>query len=246
MFIGGIHSVNEALESAPERIQRILVASGRRGARLQQVVEAARRAGLPVHTEPAAALQRKAGGAPHQGIVAEIAAAPLLTLDAVLEQAPDLLLVADGVEDPRNLGALMRTADAAGVGALLLPSRRSVGLTPAVARTSAGAMHHLRVARIGNVAHTLRRLQRAGYTVVGLDPGGSEDLPECLAFPLAVVVGGESRGLRPLVGRHCDWRVRLPMRGRVQSLNLAVAAGVLLYRVRDLVADATRPGSAPG
>ena len=246
MIVYGIHAVGEALEKHPERVRRLLVMRGRRPLRLRRLVDMARGKGVAVHLEPAAAMERKAGSDKHQGVLAEMAAVPLYSLDQLLETQPRFLLLADGVEDPRNLGALVRTADGAGVEALLLPARRSCGLTPVVAKTSAGALHHLRVVRVGNVTQTLKRLQKEGFTVVGLDLGGREEVPPGLEPPVVVVVGGESRGLRRLVADTCDWRVRLPMHGRVDSLNLSVAAGVLLYQLdaRGVFTGSDR--SAPG
>lgn len=230
MYIFGIHPVSEALQATPERVQRLIVARGKAGARLQVLIDQARGAGIPVVFEPEEALHRKSQGLPHQSVAAELAPVPLRELDHVLEGHPPRILLADGVEDPRNLGALLRTAEAAGVTAVLLPARHSCGITPTVLRASAGAALHLDLVQIGNTVRTLETLKQHGYWIVGLDMSGQEDWSSVdAARPLVLVVGGEDRGLRRLVREHCDYLLRIPMRGRISSLNLAVAAGILMY-----------------
>ncbi|MCH8820239.1 MAG: 23S rRNA (guanosine(2251)-2'-O)-methyltransferase RlmB, partial [Acidobacteria bacterium] len=150
----------------------------------------------------------------------------------LVETKPSLLLLVDGVKDPRNLGALLRTAEATGVGGILIPDRRSCSITSTVVKSSAGGALHLKVCRIGNVVRALEELKGQGYWVVGLDMQGEASLDEIDADDLTVVVvGGEHQGLRKLVRKHCDSLVSLPMQGRVSSLNLSVAVGVLLYEI---------------
>ncbi len=232
MKIFGINPVLEALRSDPRRVERILVVRGRSQPRLREVISLARDAGVQVRQEPEQAVNRAASDSGHQGIVAFLSEAPLTTMEEVLQDNPQLLLLPDGVEDPRNLGAVLRTAEAAGVDGVLLPDRRSCGLTGTVVKASAGAALHLPIALVGNVAQSLGQLKNRGYWIVGLDMDGDQDIRslDC-SGPLAIVVGGEHRGLRTLVRRQCDFVVSLPMKGKVQSLNLSVATGVLLYQV---------------
>ena len=230
MVVFGVNSVLEALAAAGAHIENVCVAGKRGNPRLQEIIDRARERGIPVHFEPPEALTRKAGTRAHQSVIAELSEVSLVTLDEILVTRPRRVLLLDGVEDPRNLGAVLRTAEAVGVTAVLLPQRRSCGVTPTVVRTSAGAALHLSVGRIGNVVQALEKLKEAGYWRIGLDMRGSEDSSTIdRSSPLVIVVGGEDRGLRRLVRDHCDFLVRLPMRGRVNSLNLSVAAGVLLY-----------------
>jgi 23S rRNA (guanosine2251-2'-O)-methyltransferase len=243
MYVFGIHSVAEALREAG-RVQRLVVVRGKAGPRLQELIDQARASGIPVVFEPEESLNRKSEGVRHQSVAAELAPVALISLEELLESRPRRILLPDGVEDPRNLGAVLRTAEAAGIGAVLLPSRHSCGLTPIVVRTSAGAALHLRFAQIGNTSRTLVQLKDCGYGVVGLDMSGSEDWSGVDASQhLVLVVGGEDRGLRRLVREHCDVLLRLPMRGKVDSLNLAVAAGILMYGLEVLRPRSDGPDS---
>ncbi len=233
MFVHGINSVSEALESAKSSIRRIVVARGKGSSRLQQIIHLAKSKGVPVTFEPVDALDRKAQGQKHQGVLAEMSEVGYSSLEEILKAAPKLLLLLDGVEDPRNLGAVLRTAEAAGVGGVLLPHRHTCGITPVVVKTSAGAALHLKICRIGNVAQTLVRLKERGFWTVGLDTKGEEGFSRLERdLPLVLVVGGEDRGLRRLVRQNCDFLIRLPMFGNVSSLNLSVAAGIAIYAVR--------------
>jgi 23S rRNA (guanosine2251-2'-O)-methyltransferase len=230
MYIFGIHPVSEALQSTPERVQRLIVVRGKASPRLQVLIDQARAAAIPVVFEPEEALNRKAQGVSHQSIGAEMAPVPLKELEVVLDNRPPRILLADGVEDPRNLGALLRTAEAAGITTVLFPARHGCGITPTVLRASAGAALHLDLVQIGNTVRTLEVAKERGYWVVGLDMRGQEDWSVVdTGRPLMLVVGGEDRGLRRLVREHCDYLLRIPMRGRISSLNLAVAAGILMY-----------------
>lgn len=232
MIVFGVNAVTEALQSETAKITRLLISRGKGGSRLQRLVDLARSRSVPVHFEPVEALTRKAETSRHQDVVAELAGAPYLGLDSLLQRRPTLLLLVDGVEDPRNLGAVLRTAEACGVEGVLLPERHSCGLTPVVVKASAGAAVHLAVSRIGNVSQTIQKLQGLGFWVVGLDMSGGNDLDAVDASgPLLVVVGGEDRGVRRLVARNCDFLVSLPMSGKVSSLNLSVAAGILLFQI---------------
>ncbi len=232
MIIYGINPVLEALQSEDSAPDRIWITRGKSNPRLQKIIERARSQGIPVRFESARLVANKASTPHHQEIVAEIASIGYTDAETLLQAAPALLLLVDGVEDPRNLGALLRTAEATGVEGVFLPNRRSCAITGPVVKSSAGAALHLRISRIGNVVQTLEKLKKRGYWVVGLDAQGKDGLTQLDAsLPLVVVVGGEHQGVRRLVREHCDFLLSLPMKGKVSSLNLSVAAGVLLYEI---------------
>lgn len=239
----GWHTVGTLLRVDPERIAELLIGEGRRDPRARQVAERAEAAGVPVRWVSAAELTAAAGHARHQGVVAFIHAAHTsLTLDALLSGAPlpgverrqpldpPLYLVLDGVTDPHNLGACLRTADAAGVRAVILPKDRSVGITPVVRKVACGAAEVVPILFVTNLARTLVALQEAGVWVVGLAGGCDTELYAVdLTGPTALVLGAEGQGLRRLTREHCDQLVRLPMLGVVESLNVSVAAGIACY-----------------
>ncbi|MFQ5740463.1 MAG: 23S rRNA (guanosine(2251)-2'-O)-methyltransferase RlmB [Acidobacteriota bacterium] len=232
MIIYGINPVAEAFRRKRRRPTRLFITRGKSGHRLQGILEQARAEGISVRFEAVKVLTAKARTSHHQDIVAEIAEADRGDVESLLASRPRLLLLADGVEDPQNLGAVIRTAEAAGVEGILLPDRRSCGVTAAVVKSSAGAALHLPTFQIGNVVRFLKRLKGLGFWVVGLDMLGPQRPEEVkVDLPLVLVVGGEHRGLRTLVRRHCDFLVSLPMFGKMSSLNLSVAAGIVLYQI---------------
>jgi 23S rRNA (guanosine2251-2'-O)-methyltransferase len=224
----GVNPVAEALR-ARHPLERVLVAKGAGGARLQEIVEMARRAAVPVRFEPRDSLDRVAGSSAHQGVVAMGAAKQYTDLDEIAARAR-LLVVLDGVEDPHNLGAIIRTAHAAGADAVVIPERRAVGLTDVVAKAAAGALEYLPVVRAGNINRALEELKRRDFWIYGVDERGDQayDLVP-YASPAALVFGGEGKGLHELVRKHCDALLRIPMKGRIPSLNVSVAAGVVLF-----------------
>ncbi|HLW48985.1 MAG TPA: 23S rRNA (guanosine(2251)-2'-O)-methyltransferase RlmB [bacterium] len=232
----GRHAVLEALR-AGRPVSRIFVSRSGHGGGLRDIVDAARRRGVPVQTVDPRRLEALARGLVHQGVAAITAAQPLAGLDQVLDVArrrgePPFLILLDGVEDPHNLGAVVRTAEAAGAHGVVVPRRRAAGLTPAVARAAAGATAHLPVAGVGNMVAAIEELKRAGVWVVGADPEAGERYDAgALAPPIALVVGAEGRGLHRLVRERCDRLVSIPLHGRVRSLNVSVAAALLLYEV---------------
>jgi 23S rRNA (guanosine2251-2'-O)-methyltransferase len=234
--VGGLHPVRELLRAGAP-LRTILIAEGRDTSPvLDEIRSLAGQAGIHVEGRPRADLDSRAEGLVHQGVLALAPAFPYARLDEVLARAVDgpLLLVAlDGVTDPHNLGSIARTAEAVGAHGLLLPSRRSAGVTPAVEKAAAGALAHLKVVRMANLARDLRNLKEQGVWVVGLDGEADEEIGDSrlLTEPLVVVVGAEGGGLARLTREICDQLVRLPMRGRVGSLNASVAAGVALYEV---------------
>jgi 23S rRNA (guanosine2251-2'-O)-methyltransferase len=225
--------VREALR-AGRPLDRLLIARGAGGPRLQEIIDLARERSVSVRFEPREALDRASNGAAHQGVVAFGAAERYAELDDVLSGAgAELLVVLDGVEDPHNLGAIVRTAHAAGAAAILIPERRAAGLTEVVAKAAAGALEHLPVVRVGNVSQTLEMLKKRGFWIYGLDQRGSQLYSETdYAQPTVLVLGGEGQGLHELVKKHCDVLVRIPMAGAISSLNVSVAAGIVLFEWR--------------
>jgi 23S rRNA (guanosine2251-2'-O)-methyltransferase len=192
----------------------------------------ARARAVPVRFEPREALDRASNGAAHQGVVGFGAAHAYAELGDVIADA-QLLVVLDGIEDPHNLGAVIRTAHAAGASAVLVPERRAAGLTETVAKASAGALEHLPVVRIGNVSQTLEELRSKSFWIYGLDEHGDALYSETdYARPTVFVLGAEGHGLHQLVKKHCDGMVRIPMAGAISSLNVSVAAGVVLFEWR--------------
>lgn len=235
-LVEGRNPVREALRAGrPLRKIQVARTARLRGA-LLEIVQEARRRGVPVQFVDPRHLDRVSVTGAHQGVVAWLSVRPLVDLEDLLERArwvPDpVLVLVDGVEDPRNLGAILRTAEATGAVGAVIPTRRSAGLSPAVAKASAGAVMHLPVAAVANLVRAVEACQKAGFRVVAADPRAPVDYDQAdLDPPLALVVGGEERGARRLVRERCDASVRIPMRGRVESLNASVAAAVLLYEV---------------
>jgi 23S rRNA (guanosine2251-2'-O)-methyltransferase len=234
-WLAGINPVLEQLKRDPRAIRRVLIARGARG-RAAEIAEQAKRAGLEVVWEDARRFERLAQGVPHQGVVALLAAYEYSDWHALLDEKPKCVLIADQVTDPRNLGALVRSAEATGVGGLVIPQHRSASVNAVVTKAAAGATALVPIARVVNLSRALEELKRAGYWVIGLDGSARQTVFE-LAFPelSALVVGSEGTGLRPLTRANCDHLVSVPMLGRIDSLNVSVAAAVALYeRVRQL------------
>ena len=230
MVLSGIHPIAEALR-AGNPLERILIAQGAGGPRLQEVIDLARRAGVPVRFEPRGALEKLAGSSAHQGVVALGAARTYADLDSVAQA--EMLVVLDGVEDPHNLGAVIRTAHAAGAGAVIIPERRAAGVTDVVAKAAAGALEHLPVVRVTNINRTLEDLKQRGYWIYGLDERGTQTHDQTdFAQRSVLVFGSEGRGLHEQVRKHCDVTVRIPLAGKISSLNVSVAAGVVLFEWR--------------
>jgi 23S rRNA (guanosine2251-2'-O)-methyltransferase len=226
-ILSGIHPIAEALR-AGNPLDRILIAQGAGGARLQEIIDLARRASIPVRFEPRASLDRLSGTAAHQGVVAMGAAKKYADLETAA--ASQLVVVLDGVEDPHNLGAIIRTAHAAGAGSIVIPERRAVGITDVAAKAAAGALEHLPVVRVTNINRALEDLKKRGFWIYGLDERGTTDYDRAdYAQPTAFVLGGEGKGLHEQVRKHCDLLVRIPMAGKISSLNVSVAAGVVLF-----------------
>ena len=198
-------------------------------------MEQAKARQIPVHIEPAAAFDRLAPGGNHQGVIAFVAAKAYDSTEDILELArqkgePPLLVILDGVEDPHNLGAIIRTAEAAGVHGVFIPERRAAGLTSVVAKTSAGALEHMLVARVVNLSRLMEELKTAGLWIYGVEPSATADFTTVdMTGPTALVFGGEGGGIRRGIAQECDGLVRIPMRGKVESLNVSAAVAVMLF-----------------
>lgn len=251
----GFSPVLEALRAGRRPIERIVVAEGAHESRLHELIQLARERRVLVRRAPRAELQRLTAGANHQGVVAFVAAAAYADADDLLDalaarvgtSAPPLAIVLDGVEDPRNLGAIIRTAECAGAHGVFVPERRAAGLTETVAKTAAGALEYVPVARVVNVARLVEELKERGIWTVGTDAEAEVDYTEWdWTQPVALFLGGEGEGLRRLVRERCDALVRIPLRGHIESLNVSVATGVILYeavRQRTLAGQAAYDGS---
>jgi len=231
----GIHAVRVLLTRQPQRVRRVLLAGGRDAGRLAEIRALAQKAGVQVDAADDALLDKLAEGGRHQGAVAEVlprAEDPETQLEEALEStagAP-LLLVLDGVQDPHNLGACLRSADAAGVAAVIVPRNRAAGMTPVVRKVAAGAAETVPLVAVVNLARTLRQLKERGIWLVGTDDTAEKALYEAdLAGPVALVMGSEGEGLRRLTRECCDVLVSIPMAGAVESLNVSVATGVVLF-----------------
>ena len=234
-FIYGINAVSEALKSRGRAFQWVGVAKERHDLRLQHVVEDCRKIGIAVRFLPRQELDRMAGNGAHQGVVAVTSAKQYNDLDdvvAVKRGQYSLIVVLDGVEDPHNLGAVLRTADAAGADGVVIPERRAAGVTAIVAKSSAGASEHLPIARVNNIARTLEELKSKNLWIVGLDERAQQTY-DALDYNMdcAIVLGAEGKGVHELVRRKCDFLVSIPMLGKVPSLNVSVAAAVVLYEI---------------
>jgi 23S rRNA (guanosine2251-2'-O)-methyltransferase len=232
--LAGIHAVAEALKACPDRIERICIARGQGNPRVQEIIKEAQQKHVRISFEEKSWLDRKAEGFRHQGILCYAAEMDTYDSEEILDRSkfPGLLVVLDGVEDPHNLGAILRSAEAAGADGMFLPRHRSAGLSAAVVKASAGAASHAKVARVPNIAQLIESLKKRGFWVVGLD--AASDLPiwkTDLTGPTVLILGNEGSGLHRLVREKCDFTVSLPIQGNVRSYNVSVAAGIALYEV---------------
>lgn len=237
----GLHPVEEALRSGSGRLDRISIARERMGSearserKLEQLASLARAANIRVSLEPRDQLTRVAKTDMHQGVVAFLRDRQFLTIEDLLAPPSDghlrFFLALDGVEDPHNLGALLRTADGAGVDGIILPERRSAPITAVVAKTSAGASEHVRIARVTNLVRSLEQMKKANVWIVGLDERGTPDYTDFdfASTDCCLVLGREGAGLHDLVKKTCDHLLRIPMAGNVSSLNVSVAGAVVMY-----------------
>ena len=231
----GIHAVSEAVRSHPENISAVTVARERRDGRMEEIIAACRAAKIPVKLETQKALDRMAGGARHQGVVATLKARSYSELDDIVSHRRAkfaFVLALDGIEDPHNLGAILRTAEGAGADGAIIPERRAAGVNGAVAKAAAGALEHLRVARVTNLGRALEQLKQNNIWTVGLDERGAQSYDQLdYKMDCALVLGAEGHGLHQHIRERCDFLVRISMLGKVPSLNVSVAAGVVMYEV---------------
>lgn len=245
----GLHAVREALRAEARPLQRLLVI--RMDKQFGDLVHMARARHIPIHVQPLASFDRLVPGGNHQGVIAYAAAKEYASEEAILAKAAQkqeapLLVILDGVEDPHNLGAVLRTAEGAGAHGVFIPERRAAGLTSVVAKASAGAIDHIPVARVINTSRLLETLKEAGVWIYGVEPTATKLITEVdLTGPVGLVFGGEGKGIRQGVLQHCDERIRIPMKGQVQSLNVSASAAVTLFEaVRQRNLSASTGGKA--
>lgn len=231
-IVVGRNAVRELLNSETP-VDKILV-SGREGSVVALIAQAKERK-IPVVDADSAALDRLSGGENHQGIAAYVGEKEYSTIEEILESAAErgekpLIVVCDGIEDPHNLGAVIRCAECAGAHGVIIPERRACGLTPAVSKASAGAILHMKIARVGNIAQTIEKLKESGVWTFAAEAGGMDFYEADFNLPCAIVLGGEDSGVSRLVRERCDFTISIPMFGQVNSLNVSTAASVLLCR----------------
>jgi len=245
-LIYGIHTVAEALKA--RRVSRLVHERGA-GPRVDAIIARAQELRIPIETVDRRVLEKMTRGGVHQGVAADLQPMPAYTVDELVQDAPGpvLLVVLDGIEDPQNVGAILRSADAAGVTGVVRQARHSAPLDGATAKASAGAVNHVRIATVVNISRTLEELKQMGVWSVGFDAAGQERYDEVdYTLPTALVLGAEGSGLRRLVRETCDRVVSIPMAGAVESLNVSVTAGVGLFeaaRQRRAADPAPRQGS---
>lgn len=250
-IIYGVAPVLEAVRAGRRPIQKLLITSGGSPERLRPLLEAARAARIPCERRERRELDTLTRGGNHQGVIAVLGAGgrrgnyvePAEILDgAAASGHPPLIVLLDGVEDPHNLGAILRTCECAGVDGVFLPEHRAAGITETVAKTSAGAVEYLRIAQVTNLVPLIEELKERGYWVAAIEGGAGTVYTQFdLTVPLALVMGSEGKGVRRLVREKCDVTLSIPMRGQVNSLNVSVATGVLLFEIlRQRQADGDR------
>ncbi len=243
----GLHPVEEAIRSGSRQLDHVSVARERKDDRLEQLIETCRRAGIRVSLESRDQLTRLARTDAHQGVLAVVRERKFLGIEDLLaakeEGGHRFFLALDGVEDPHNLGALLRTAEGAGVDGVVLPERRSAPVTATVAKTSAGASEHVRIARVTNLVRALEQMKQKNVWVLGLDERGTPDYMDFdFKADCVLVLGREGAGLHDLVKKTCDHLLRIPMAGQVSSLNVSVAGAVVMY---EAMRQRRRPVDAP-
>ena len=234
-FVFGRHAVVEALQT-PDRVNRVFIQEGTSGRDAAKVIDLAREKGIQVQTVPKTKIEDLVGNAVHQGLVASIAAYEYADLEDVFKKAEEkgedpFIVILDGVEDPHNLGSILRTADATGVHGIIIPKRRSASLTATVAKASTGAIEHVPVVRVTNLTQTIEQLKARGVWVFGTDMNGTDYRKWNTKGPLAIVMGNEGKGVSRIVKESVDEMVTIPMVGHVQSLNASVASALMMYEV---------------
>ncbi|MFQ5917454.1 MAG: 23S rRNA (guanosine(2251)-2'-O)-methyltransferase RlmB [Candidatus Binatia bacterium] len=237
LFLFGFHPVMEKLKGSPQEVVEVLMTRGHHRAALRSLEKEASRQGLPIRYVESRVLDRLGGGVRHQGVGAKVLSYIYSDFADLLKDLPhsaghNWILILDGVTDPRNFGSLLRTAEGMGIHDVIIPRDRSVGVTPTVVKTSAGAALYLKIYRVTNLRRAISELKGKGYWVIGLQADGKEvvfgrSYPE----KLVVVLGSEGAGIRPLIREECDFLTFIPMRGKIASLNVSVSAGVFLYEL---------------
>jgi len=234
--IYGVLPVLEALRGERRSVERVMIAEGAKEHRLWDLIELCRSNDIHFSRVPADILRREIGQeVNHQGVIAVVSAADYVSTDQILHNVatPAFIVVLDGIEDPRNFGAILRVADGAGVDGVIIPERRAVGLTDTVAKTAAGALEFVKVAKTPNLNRFIEELKSRNVWVIGTDADAEQDYTDWdWTQPSALVLGGEGAGLHRLVAENCDVLVKIPMYGRIDSLNVSVAAGVILFEAR--------------
>ena len=233
----GINPILEKLKASPEEISAILLARGPLRPTLKSLERVAQKLQIKIRFVETKELDHLAQGQSHQGALARVRPYSYLPFSELERKVaskvfPQRVLILDGITDPRNFGAILRTAEAVAIGDIIIAKDRSVGITPVVLKASAGAVNHLRIYRVTNLRRALASLKNVGFWIVGLDANAMENY-DSKDYPdkLGIVLGSEGRGLRPLISNECDYLVRIPMRGKISSLNVSVAAAILLYEV---------------
>lgn len=233
----GINPTLEALKAKPSLLDKILMVEGKRNPALQGIEHLARGKKVPLQSHPRDFLTQLAGTGHHQGVIGFLKGLPYASEEEFWQSLraqppPAQVLILDGLEDPQNLGSLIRTAEVCGISGVIIPKDRAVGLTPAVIRASAGAAVHVPVVRVTNLANTLDDLKREGFWIVGADARGGKSLYDMkFDMNLGVVIGSEGKGIRPLILSKCDFLISIPMKGKISSLNAAVAGAVILFEI---------------
>ena len=232
--IYGRNPVMEALKSEQTTINKLWVAKGEQKGSLGEILRLARERQIQIQQVDKAKLDKLFPGQNHQGVAASVAVCAYVDWQEMLDDAKakgeaPLLVILDELEDPHNLGAILRSVDAAGAHGVIIPKRRAVPLTEGVAKASAGAVEHVKVARVSNIAQTIAELKKQGVWVAGATMGGVEMYRQDMTGPLAIVIGSEGKGISRLVSEKCDFLVSIPMQGKINSLNASVACGLLLY-----------------
>jgi len=236
-FIFGIHPILEKLKASASEVEEIIIGGRSLGPALRSIEAAARAAGVRIIHVPAMELDRLVPGQRHQGVAAKIAAVRYLPFAGLLESissspAPEQILILDELTDPHNFGALLRTAEATGIEHVIIPKDRSVGVTAAVVKASAGAVHYSKIYKVTNLRRTIQSLKAEGFWIAGLDVQSPERIYDrVLPQRLGIVLGSEGAGIRPLIRRECDFLLSIPMVGKIASLNVAVAGAVFLYEL---------------
>ncbi|MBM4331919.1 MAG: 23S rRNA (guanosine(2251)-2'-O)-methyltransferase RlmB [Deltaproteobacteria bacterium] len=235
--IYGINPVLEALRAERQILHKVILAGGREGSSLQAVRQLAQKKNIPIQVCPREVLSKLARTEHHQGVIGLQAETLYTSLEELLQSirkapGPGLVLLLDGLEDPQNFGSLIRTAEACGLQGIVIPKDRAVGITPAVIKASAGAAAHIPVVRVTNLANTLKELKEEGFWIVGADARGGKSLYE-MKFDMNVglVIGSEGKGIRPLILKKCDYTVSIPLKGKISSLNAAIAGAVILFEI---------------